>query len=129
MREQGAGKPDSAAALYPKVLQAEPTNHGALHSLGIIAYRRKDLRGAIEWIQRAIRVQPNEANYYNYLGRLPARSGKIGGSAGELPTGAGAATAQRRCAREYGQCPEGPRKVLGRDCELRAGDHDQAHTR
>lgn len=71
-----AGKLDSAAAIYHRVLQAEPANHVALHGLGLVAYRREDYRSAAEWINRAITVNPSESNYHNTLGACQRAMGR-----------------------------------------------------
>jgi tetratricopeptide (TPR) repeat protein len=63
-----AGRLQAAEQIYRQVLAADPNDPDALHLLGVIAYQtgRHDL--AVEYIERAIRLQGKVAFFHNNLG-------------------------------------------------------------
>jgi len=63
-----AGRIDEAAAIYRRVLVAEPRNADALHLLGVAAYQRRDYDTAIEMIGRAIAIDRRNPAFYGNLG-------------------------------------------------------------
>ena len=58
----------SAETIYRDVLAAEPDNALALHFLGVIHYQRGEIAAALPLLERAIAVQPAEAEFHNNLG-------------------------------------------------------------
>ena len=59
-----AGALSQAQALYAEVLKSEPRHYECLHMLGVIAARAGDPARAVEWISRAIGVEPKRAAAY-----------------------------------------------------------------
>src|SRR6266478_8923785 len=68
------GKLDEAGSLYRKILKQYPRNADALYLLGIIELQKANPVAAIEWIDRAIAIRPNTAEFFynrgNALGTL-----------------------------------------------------------
>jgi tetratricopeptide (TPR) repeat protein len=62
------GALDAAAAIYRRILTAEPNHPDALHLLGLVRHQRGEQEGAIALIERALRVSPTNAAYANSLG-------------------------------------------------------------
>ena len=62
------GKLDDASALYRKILARNPRNADALHLLGVIEFQRKNPSAAIELIDRAIKIEPNNAAFFSNRG-------------------------------------------------------------
>ena len=62
------GKYTEAAYLYRKILAQNPKNADALHLLGLIEFQRKNLSAAIELIDRAITLSPNNAGFFSNRG-------------------------------------------------------------
>jgi tetratricopeptide (TPR) repeat protein len=72
-----AGQLDAAARLYEKILTHNEKSADALHLLGVLSYQRGDSRRAVELIELAVAVQPNDpifhanlAEAYRTLGQL-----------------------------------------------------------
>lgn len=57
-----------ADALYQRVLTAEPANFDALHMSGVVAQQLGDAERAIDLMQRAAVVAPNNAAVHNNIG-------------------------------------------------------------
>ena len=55
------GRLDEAEALYRSVLATEAAHFGALHLTGLIHFQRGQPAAAVEWIERAIAVNPGVA--------------------------------------------------------------------
>src|SRR5258705_2694899 len=68
------GKLDEAASLYREILNQNPRNADALYLLGVIEFQKADPLAAIEWIDRAIAIRPDNAEFFynrgNALGTL-----------------------------------------------------------
>jgi tetratricopeptide (TPR) repeat protein len=64
----------SAETIYRDVLAAQPDNALALHFLGVIHYQRGELAAALPLLERAIALQPAEAEFHNNLGLALAAS-------------------------------------------------------
>ncbi len=61
------GQLDSAQKLYEEALREEPKNFDALHLLGVLHTKKKNLTLAKNLIAKAIAIHPNSALfYYNY---------------------------------------------------------------
>jgi len=70
-----SGRIDDAEAEYLTVLQTNPTHHQALYSLGTIAYRRGNVKVAINMVQRAIDSRGKLPKFHNTLGLLYEEEG------------------------------------------------------
>jgi predicted O-linked N-acetylglucosamine transferase (SPINDLY family) len=73
------GRLDEAGALYRQALQWEPRHFHALHLLGVIALQHNQAELALEWIGRALSIDPqsgvahvNLGNAQHQLGRFEA---------------------------------------------------------
>ena len=77
-----AGRLQEAEALYRQILQVEPNHPDALHLLGVIAHQAGKHEIALEYIARAIALNP-AAEYHNNIGeayRALARLNEAGAS-------------------------------------------------
>lgn len=61
------GRLPDAERLYVQVIEAEPQHFAALNFLGVIAYQKKDYRGAIDLIAKAIAIEPSQAGLHSNL--------------------------------------------------------------
>jgi Flp pilus assembly protein TadD len=66
-----------AEKLYKKVLQNDPNNPVALHSLGVIAHQREKDDTAVELIGKAIANSPQIPQFHNTLGLVFEALGKF----------------------------------------------------
>ena len=66
-----------AEKLYKKVLQNDPNNPVALHSLGIIAHQRGNHDTAVELIGKAIENNPQISQFHNTIGLVFEALGKF----------------------------------------------------
>jgi predicted O-linked N-acetylglucosamine transferase (SPINDLY family) len=62
------GRLDEAEAHYRFVLGTQPRHFGALHLTGLVHYQRGNYAAAVDWISRAIEVEPNAAEPHSNLG-------------------------------------------------------------
>ena len=67
VRLHQAGRLEQAAALYRKVLAADPNSADALHLLGMVALQHGQAKTAEELIRKAIAVNDREAAYHFHL--------------------------------------------------------------
>jgi tetratricopeptide (TPR) repeat protein len=65
-----AGRFDAAAALYRRVLEAQPGQPDALHLLGLALSRLGDKAGALASVERAVAAVPNHPGYRFSQGNL-----------------------------------------------------------
>lgn len=72
-----AGRLTEAAALYRRVVLAEPSHADAIHSLGLIAWQTGDVRGAVAGIEQAIALDPSDANFHNHIGLAYHALGRV----------------------------------------------------
>ena len=63
-----AGRLEEAESAYRAVLAAAPDNGEAMHLMGVLAYQRGQLDGAIEWFGRAVGRDGDNAKYLGNLG-------------------------------------------------------------
>jgi tetratricopeptide (TPR) repeat protein len=64
MEHHRAGRLDEAEKLYRRVLVGKPNHSDALHLLGVIYGQRGQPQLAVDFISRAIRVRPEEAQFH-----------------------------------------------------------------
>jgi tetratricopeptide (TPR) repeat protein len=62
------GKLARAQALYEKILKAQPSHFDALHLLGVLAIQAKNHQLAVDLIDQAIAIFPQDAAFYNNRG-------------------------------------------------------------
>jgi predicted O-linked N-acetylglucosamine transferase (SPINDLY family) len=67
MEEHQAGRLDVAEPLYAQILRQQPTFARAWHLLGVLKHQRGDSLAAIEYIERAIGLEPQRAVFYSNL--------------------------------------------------------------
>lgn len=65
-----SGRIDDAETEYLMVLQTNPTHYQALYSLGTIAYRRGNIKAAIDLVEQAIDSRGKLPKFHNTLGLL-----------------------------------------------------------
>src|ERR1700685_1622804 len=63
-----AGRLPDAAQIYRQILDADPQRAEAWHLLGFLAYQLGNHAVAIDFIGRAIAIDPLAPNYYNGWG-------------------------------------------------------------
>jgi tetratricopeptide (TPR) repeat protein len=68
---------DEASRLYRDVLTAHPDHADALHLLGVVALQQGDPAAAVEWIGRAIAVNPAAADYHANLAEAHRALGQL----------------------------------------------------
>lgn len=74
-----AGRLVEAEAIYRQILQSDPTNHEALHWLGVIAHQMGEDEYALELIKQAIIINNTKlASYYSHLGMVYKQLKKYG---------------------------------------------------
>jgi len=59
-----AGEFAQAEQIYRSILSQQPNNAGALHLLGLVTFQAGNLKAALDWITRAIALNPNVADYH-----------------------------------------------------------------
>ena len=68
VQHQQGGRLQAAEQIYRQILAAEPNQPDALHLLGVIASQMGRHEVAVEYIERAIRLQGSAAFFHNNLG-------------------------------------------------------------
>lgn len=63
-----AGRLEQAQAMYRCLLEQQPKNADALHLMGVVEHQRGAHTAAIEYIKRAIELNPHVPLYHNNLG-------------------------------------------------------------
>lgn len=72
----GSGKLQEAKALYSNILQHDPDNAYAIHSLGVLALQQENDALACSRFQRAIDIQPDDSIFQFNLGFVLYRQGE-----------------------------------------------------
>ena len=62
------GRFSEAERVYEEIIQQEPNYFDALHLLGVVALQTRRTERAVELIAKAVKLNPNVAAAYNYLG-------------------------------------------------------------
>jgi Flp pilus assembly protein TadD len=81
-----AGKLESAAKVYRRLLDGDPEHADAWHLLGLTLHQRGQNELAIETIRRALLLNPRVANYHNSFGLALHGVGDAEGAAQALQT-------------------------------------------
>jgi len=68
IRLHQGGQLKEAAAAYAFVLQMQPRQFDALHLLGIVCIQQNNPQRAIEWLRKALKVNPESAHAHSNLG-------------------------------------------------------------
>ena len=68
IRLHQAGQLKESAAAYAFVLQMQPRQFDALHLLGIVCIQQNNPQRAIEWLRKALKVNPESAHVHSNLG-------------------------------------------------------------
>lgn len=76
-REQEAGNLDTAASLYRKVLQEEPSNGVALYHLGTLELQRSNIRLGTEMLEATVALMPDTSQVHNNLGIAYKMAGRF----------------------------------------------------
>ncbi len=76
-RDHQAGRLDEAERGYRLILEREPAQSEALHGLGLLAYRRGDLTGALDWLARACNTEPRNPVYWFNRGVVLQRASLV----------------------------------------------------
>ena len=77
LQHHQAGRLREAEALYRQILQAQPEHPDALHLLGVIAQQVGQYDVAIRYINRAIAVNAQAAEFHNNIGEAYRAMGKL----------------------------------------------------
>ncbi len=72
-----SGKLDEAERLYRQILSSQPNHIDANHLLGVLAHQRQKYPEAIAYIQTAIRLNPQNPDFYSNLGEAWRLSGDL----------------------------------------------------
>ncbi|MDF0585068.1 tetratricopeptide repeat protein [Bradyrhizobium yuanmingense] len=78
LRHHQAGRLDRAETIYRRILNKNPDHAGSLHMIGVIHFQRREYARAIDYIGRAIELEPRDSNFRhnfaNALGGLGRRA-------------------------------------------------------
>jgi predicted O-linked N-acetylglucosamine transferase (SPINDLY family) len=77
LQHHQAGRLQEAEAIYRQILQIQPDHPDALHLLGVIAHQVGQHHIAVDYISRAIGLNPKTAEYYLNLGEAYRAQGKL----------------------------------------------------
>src|SRR5215475_11922056 len=73
-----AGEFASAEKIYHRLLQTEPESFAPLHMLGVLRAQQNRPGEAIQWIERALKVEPGAAMAWFNHANVLAGSGRAG---------------------------------------------------
>src|SRR5262245_49792368 len=77
LEHERAGRLAEAEAVYRGVLTAQPNHAEACHLLGRLRHASGDTDGAVDFLRRAIRLDPGAAHYLKSLGDICTSEGRI----------------------------------------------------
>ena len=69
-RHHQTGALDEAQRLYEQLLQADPTDDGALHFLGVLYSQRHQYEPALQLIQKSLCLKPGESFYQSNTAKI-----------------------------------------------------------
>lgn len=72
-----AGDLNGAASLYTEIARAHPLHQDAPHLLGLVAYQQGRHAEALQRIDEAIRLSPNQASFHGSRGKVLAVLGRL----------------------------------------------------
>ncbi|MEQ9247277.1 MAG: tetratricopeptide repeat protein, partial [Nitratireductor sp.] len=72
------GRHEQAEKRYSKVLTANPSHVGALHLMGVLAHQAGHNDKAVDWIRRALDVDPTFSDAHFNLALVYEAEGRIG---------------------------------------------------
>jgi predicted O-linked N-acetylglucosamine transferase (SPINDLY family) len=70
------GRPFQADALCAEVLRADSRHYGAWHLRGLLALEAGDTEQGIAWIEKSLKLQPNQAAAHSNIGNALLSSGR-----------------------------------------------------
>jgi protein O-GlcNAc transferase len=70
------GRPFQADALCMEVLRADARHHGAWHLRGLLALEGGNLEQGIGWIEKSLKIQPNQAVAHSNIGNALLSNGR-----------------------------------------------------
>ena len=76
IREHNAGNLQAAEAHYRDILVSDAQHPDALHLLGVVLHQYNRNQEAVDFILRAIELNPESADAYNNLGNALDSQGK-----------------------------------------------------
>ena len=74
---QQRGDLEQAKSLYEAILRQQPRQADALHYLGTLALQAQQYQEAIDWIEKAITLQPKRAQFYSNASLALQKLGRI----------------------------------------------------
>ena len=77
IQHQQAGRLQAAEQIYRQILAIEPKQADAIHFLGVIAHQVGQHELAVEYIQRAIRIQGDVRCFHGNLGAVYRALGRV----------------------------------------------------
>jgi predicted O-linked N-acetylglucosamine transferase (SPINDLY family) len=80
VRLHASGQLSEAAALYRRILAADPRNARALHMLGAVECQTGSGAAGLDLIDRAITIDPNVADFHNHRGVILNSIGDFAGA-------------------------------------------------
>jgi tetratricopeptide (TPR) repeat protein len=76
LREHAAGRLVEAEAIYRRILAEHPNHPGALHLLGVALSQQGNKTAAIDYINRAIALDPHVPNFHSNLALVHLENGE-----------------------------------------------------
>lgn len=80
LRFHQSGDLQGAARLYDQVLAKHPGDSGVLGMRGMVAFEQKEYDEARTWLDRAIKINPDDSRLHNFMGQLLAAEGELIGA-------------------------------------------------
>ena len=77
LAHHSAGRLGEAAAIYRRILDADPNHADALHLLGTLAFQQNRNAEAIELIGRALKLAPDAPEFHAAMGQVLAAEGRF----------------------------------------------------
>jgi tetratricopeptide (TPR) repeat protein len=71
------GRLQEAEAIYVQILNAQPNHPETLHLMGVMALQIGRFDMSVDFINRAIAVNPNDGRYFSNLGQALSATGRI----------------------------------------------------